>query len=151
MLGGSVSRHSEVHKYFCSWFSFSGALWMKIRQVCSFLDYQVIVRYRIRHQNWRKVEESCSCEFALAGWLCREVPSLIKSFQVLYTRRQAFRGKEEEAWDKEVLSSLSDGKKLADIVHLAGGKGIFQRCSIILWKRDRNWIFRMMSGTDWLF
>ena len=51
ILGGSVSRHPEVHKYFCSWFSFSGALWMKIRQVCSFLDYQVIVRYRIRHQN----------------------------------------------------------------------------------------------------
>ena len=51
---------------------------------------------------------------------------------------QVLRGKEEEAGDKEVLTSLSDGRNLADIVHLAGGKGIFQRYSIIIRKKDRN-------------
>ena len=59
------------------------------------------------------------------------VPSLVH-------QAAGLQGKEEEAGDKEVLTSPSDGKKLADMVHLAGGKGIFQRYSIIIRKKDRN-------------
>ena len=66
--------------------------------------------------------------------LDQKVPSFVHQAAGL----QVLRGKEEEAGDKEVLTSLSDGRNLADIVHLAGGKGIFQRYSIIIRKKDRN-------------